>query len=139
MQLFTQQKNIPTGGISPNTSPTISIPVSSSFSILEIVPREDISILRDVSQPIEVTFNENTSPQNFFYKTDPSTKLIIKQGKDAKSIFIYPELKWEDGVNQITILPETHSATGIALKNSVIYKILTGLPKQEIYPPGVDY
>lgn len=139
MQLLTQPKKTFTEGVSSPISPTVPISTPSDLNVLEIVPKEDISVLRDFSQPIEIAFNENTSPQNFFYKTAPATKLIIKQGKDAKSIFIYPELKWEDGINQITILSGTRSLTGATLKNPIMYKIKTGLPTQEIYPPGVDY
>lgn len=125
---------IPIPIFNPNSSPRGQsvepiINPNSRLTLLNIVPSEDTLTQFSPTQQIELIFNNVVPADKLHIEISPNTSVSVKSKlSDPKSLLIYPDSSWVNGITTLTIFGDTQTEKGSFLENKIIYKINTGLP-----------
>lgn len=117
----------------PNTSsPTIPNPTAIQFNpaqlfITSMTPPQ-AGPPYFPGQPVEVFFTQPVEEISLKYEIQPPTEVLINPGSTANSLILSPLTIWAIGEVKISILSQTLSTSGNALKNPQTYILKTAIP-----------
>lgn len=111
-------------------SPTLFDSSSVQLKVINILPKEDMSVEFYIIQQIEINFNTPVDSQNFNFETSPSTKLrVATKPESPNTIVLTPDFVWQEGITTIKILPNTKANNATLLNETVEYRIKTKIPE----------
>lgn len=139
-----EKEQLPPIQVAPSYSPSprISEPrpppfPSQALQIVNIEPKEDLSLGYNPVTEIKFTFSEDIDLDNFLLEVSPGTQIRITPDTTTHTYAISGKEGWPEGINTFTIKAGTKSLTGkTVLKDTFIYKINIQFPKNP--PPDAD-
>lgn len=120
----------PNEKITPKTaapSPTLIQYNQSELFITSILPT-DTSKTYLPGQPILISFTQEVQRNDLKLDVMPKTDVLINFGAEPNTLIISPLTVWQNGITQITILPQTVSTASHFLKNAQTYILKTAIP-----------
>lgn len=108
-------------------SPTL-IPFNSSELFITSIEPLDTSKTYLPGQPILISFTQEVQRNDLKLDVMPKTDVLINFGAEPNTLIISPLTVWQNGITQITILPQTVSTASHFLKNAQTYILKTAIP-----------